>query len=298
MKDEGVTLLGTGLMGTAMAGRLLAEGWPLVVWNRHVERTLPLQEQGARFLPLAAAVAAAPVLLCTLSDAAALLACLDALPAGAMQGKDLVQMSTIAPEQSRFVAERVRLAGGRYLEAPVLGSTPEAGSGRLLVLTAGPEALGERLLPLLSCLGQVRHIGAVGQAAALKLALNQLITGLTASFSLSLGLVREQGIRVEDFMAILRASALYAPTFDKKLSRYLADDYGHPNFPERHLLKDMRLFAEATAGLPLDSRLPALWVTLLEELLAEAGDADYAVLYRALHRRYGSGVEEGAPPAS
>ncbi len=298
MKDGGVTLLGTGLMGTAMAGRLLAEGWPLVVWNRHAEKTQPLQEQGARFLPLAAAVAATPVLLCTLSDAAALTACLDALPAGALQDKDLLQMSTIAPEQSRRLEQRVLAAGGRYLEAPVLGSTPEAGSGRLLILTAGPEALGERLLPLLSRLGQVRHIGVVGQAAALKLALNQLITGLTASFSLSLGLVREQGIRVEDFMEILRASALYAPTFDKKLSRYLADDYAHPNFPERHLLKDMRLFAETTAGLPLDSRLPALWVTLLEELLAEAGDADYAVLYRALHRRPGSGREEETPPAS
>lgn len=50
------------------------------------------------------------------------------------------------------------------------------------------------------------------------------------------------------FMAILRDSALYAPTFDKKLQRMLDRDYANPNFPTKHLLKDVRLFADVRGG--------------------------------------------------
>ena len=110
-------------------------------------------------------------------------------------------------------------------------------------MVGGTEDQFAALAPLFRSLGrEPRFVGAVGKAAALKLALNQLIAAETLAFGLSLGLIRRAGISVDTFMTILRESALYAPTFGKKLPRLLKRDYHHPNFSTRHLLKDVRLF--------------------------------------------------------
>ena len=85
--------------------------------------------------------------------------------------------------------------------------------------------------PVLQSLGQEpRLVGPVGQAAALKLALNQLIAAEITAFSLSLGLIQRSGVSVDLFMSILKESALFAPVFEKKLPRLQQRQYDHPNF--------------------------------------------------------------------
>jgi 3-hydroxyisobutyrate dehydrogenase len=121
----------------------------------------------------------------------------------------------------------------------------------------------------------------VGAALTCKLALNQLIASLTHSFSLSLHLIQSGGVEVEAFMAILRGSALYAPTFDKKLGKQLTGDYANPNFPTAHLRKDLRLFLQAAAGAGLNSE----GLAGLEQLLERATTAGLDSLdYSSLHR--------------
>jgi 3-hydroxyisobutyrate dehydrogenase len=154
-------------------------------------------------------------------------------------------------------------------------------------MAGGDRKLFEHCLPVLEVLGrEPRLIGDVGMGAALKLAMNQLIAGLTATFALSLGLVRSEGIDVDRFMYLLRDSALYAKTFDKKLNNYLSHDYGAANFPLKHLLKDVRLFRRVAEQIGLDTAL----VTTVEAacIRAEAkgyGDQDYSALYEALTDR-------------
>jgi 3-hydroxyisobutyrate dehydrogenase len=166
--------------------------------------------------------------------------------------------------------------------------------GRLIVMAGGAPDLFERCLPVLEALGPAPMlIGEVGQAAALKLAMNQLIAGLTGAFALSLGLVRAEGIEVERFMALLRGSALYAKTFDKKLANYLSHDYSAANFPLKHLLKDVRLFsrAGATAGQDM-APLAALEAACLRALNQGDGDRDYSVLYEALNAPTGMPTDD------
>jgi 3-hydroxyisobutyrate dehydrogenase len=281
-----IAVLGLGLMGSEIALRLRREGLDVTGWNRSPERARALADQG---LPIAAtpaaATAQAEVLILVLSDVEAIRATLlqGAAPPD-LKGRICIQMGTIAPVESRDLAEAVARAGGSYLEAPVLGSLPEAREGRLVIMAGGDEALFQRCLPLLRALGSdPRRIGAVGQGAALKLAMNQLIAGLTATFALSLGLVRAEGIEVEQFMELLRGSALYAPTFDKKLPKYLSHDYAGANFPLKHLLKDVRLFRQLSEPLGLDTAV----ITTLEAACIRAlgkgyGDQDYSALYEAL----------------
>jgi 3-hydroxyisobutyrate dehydrogenase len=166
----------------------------------------------------------------------------------------------------------------------VLGSLPEARAGRLIVMAGGDLSLYERSRPIFDALSEhPQRIGEVGQGAAMKLAMNQLIAGLTATFAYSLGLVRNEGIDVEQFMTLLRASALYAPTFDKKLDKYLSHDYGKANFPLKHLLKDMSLFRHVAEQTRMD-RVPllALEAALVRAVNHGFGDADYSAFYESL----------------
>lgn len=280
-----IALIGTGLMGQALAEHLLDCQHDLTVYNRSTEKAQQLQQIGASLaLDAQTAVDAAEIILMMLSDADAIHAVLDTLELDSLNNKMLIQMGTIAPDESREIAQRIRAHGGRYLECPVLGSLPEARSGTLILMAGGEQADYDAALPLLEQIGkQTQLIGDVGQGATVKLAMNQLIAGLTATFSLSLALVEKEHIDVEKFMTIVRDSALYAPTFDKKLDRMLQRDYSKPNFPTKHLAKDTRLFLSVAEQLGLDTRalegVKGLLETSLEMGLA---DTDYAAIYAAV----------------
>ena len=281
-----VSLLGTGLLGAPIARRLAATGLSVTVWNRTAAKAEALREAGLAVAPTAAAaIAASPVAILMLADAPAIRAVL-AGPgvAAALAGRTVVQMGTIGPDESRAFAAELAAAGGEWVEAPVLGSIPQADSGTLQVMVGGTEEQLARLEPLFSSLGRdVRLVGEVGMAAALKLALNQLIGSLTTAFATSLAFVRASGVPTDLFLEVLRPSALYAPTFDKKLGRMLDREYRDPTFPLRLLRKDLLLFAAAARGAGLD---PAIARGVLETIArAEQkglGDADYAALAEGL----------------
>jgi 3-hydroxyisobutyrate dehydrogenase len=283
-----LAVLGLGLLGSEIAIRLQGQGFAVTGWNRTPGRAEALAVTGVQpAADPAEAIAAAEAVLLLLSDAAAIEQTLAAPGvADALPGRVLIQMGTIAPDESRRLAQQVAAAGGAYLEAPVLGSLPEARAGRLIVMAGGEAGLFERCRPVLEALSESpRYIGHIGQGAALKLAMNQLIAGLTATFSLSLGLVRAEGLDVDQFMALLRDSALYAPTFDKKLAKYLAHDYGTANFPLKHLHKDINLFRAVAAGAGLDASPLATLADACERAIdAGLGDGDYSAIYEALVR--------------
>jgi len=277
-----VSLLGTGLLGRPVALRLASTGLAVTVWNRTAEKVRLLADAGLAVAGSAAeAVAASPVSILLLADGPAVGGVL-ALPGvrESLRGRTLVQMGTIAPEESRAFAAEVAAAGGEWLEAPVLGSVPQADSGTLQVMVGGSEEQFERLSPLLTRLGRdVRRVGEVGAAAALKLALNQLIGSLTAAFATSLAYVRAEGLPPELFMDVLRPSALYAPTFDKKLGRMLDAEYANPTFPLRLLRKDLDLFARAARAAGVAPLVPDAVLAVVEAAAERGhGDEDYAAL--------------------
>ncbi|MBK1716263.1 NAD(P)-dependent oxidoreductase [Thiocystis violacea] len=279
-------VLGMGLLGAEIALRLKRQGHEVTCWNRGAERAEAARGRGLRIAPTAAeAIAAADLTLLLLSDARAILDTLfENGDADALAGRVLVQMGTIAPRESRGIGAHVAAQGGEYLEAPVLGSLPEAREGTLILMAGGDPDLFGRCLPVFRDLSRdPRRIGEIGQGAALKLAMNQLIAGLTATFSLSLGLVRHEEIDVDQFMSLLRSSALHAKTFDKKLDKYLSHDYGAANFPLKHLRKDVRLFRRAAEEAGLDTRLiEAIDACCLQAESMGLGDQDYSALYEAM----------------
>jgi 3-hydroxyisobutyrate dehydrogenase len=269
-----------------MAERLLTGGYLVTVYNRTREKAEPLAAKGARIAGSAReAVEAGEATVFMVRDGAAVR---DLLAEGGsfpdLKGRTIIQMSTIASADSVALAEDVARAGGDYLEAPVLGSVPQATDGSLLVMVGGTAEQFARWGEVLRRFGpEPRLVGPVGHASTLKLALNQLIGSLTAAYSLSLGLVRRKGIDVDVYLDILRKSPLHAATFDRKLPQILARDFTDTNFPAALLLKDLDLVRSEATSLGLDTTaLQGVREIVGRTVEAGKGREDYAALYEVI----------------
>lgn len=282
-----VAFLGTGLMGLPMAQRLLDGNIELIVYNRSLEKLAPLQAVGVEIAKHPhEAISACECVILMLTNAAAIRSVLFSESSRKqLAGRTVIQMGTITPTESKAIRDEVIAAGGDYLEAPVLGSIPEAQSGKLIIMVGGTPEQFEQWSKLLQYFGsEPVLIGSVGSAAAVKLALNQLIASLSTAFALSLSFVQRQGIEVELFMQILRNSALYAPTFDKKLQRMRDRDYSKPNFPTKHLLKDTDLFITEARSTNLNvSSIEGVRNILEVAVNTGLAEADYSALFSAVN---------------
>jgi len=286
MLNVRIAFLGTGLIGSRMAERLLDVGYSLKAYNR-------TRSKAERLAPLGAEVADTPldavkdsdVVILMLTDFSAIEKVLltDEMLA-ALKGKMVLQMGTIAPEESRACEQALVDVGAAYLEGPVLGNPGHARRGELMIMVGGDEDLFETWKSFLGSMGtRVEYFGGVGTGAACKLALNLLIGSLVTSFAVSIGIVQGEGLALEQYMGILRESALYAQTYDKKLERFLERDFSNPNFPVRHLLKDMHLARQEAEHLGID----AAGLRGIEALLQSAidsgwGDVDYSGVFNAI----------------
>ena len=273
-------------MGQALGERLLEQQKTLVIYNRNANKTVKLAQKGATALNSAQqAVSISDICLLFLSDANAINTVLDTIESQHLIGKTFIQMGTIAPDESRLLEQRLNQQDCSYLECPVLGSLPEARSGSLILMAAGDRAVFDAVLPLLNQIGnQPKYFGTTGNGSTVKLAMNQLIAGLTSSFALSLALIEKEGVDSDEFMSVVRDSALYAPTFDKKLERMLTRDFANPNFPTKHLAKDTTLFLNIAEQLALNTAALEGISDLLQYTLAKGlADTDYSALYAGLH---------------
>jgi 3-hydroxyisobutyrate dehydrogenase len=281
-----VSIIGIGLMGQALGERLLEQQQTLVIYNRSANKTVKLAQKGATALNSAQqAVSISDICLLFLSDANAINTVLDTIESQHLIGKTFIQMGTIAPDESRLLEQRLNQQDCSYLECPVLGSLPEARSGSLILMAAGDRAVFDAVLPLLNQIGnQPKYFGTTGNGSTVKLAMNQLIAGLTSSFALSLALIEKEGVDSDEFMSVVRDSALYAPTFDKKLERMLTRDFANPNFPTKHLAKDTTLFLNIAERLALNTAALEGISDLLQYTLAKGlADTDYSALYAGVH---------------
>ena len=282
-----IALLGTGLLGRAIAERLQSVGHTVTVYNRTATKALPLQASGITVVMRPEqAIAQADCVVLMLADAAAIRAVLlTQASLAVLRGKTVIQMGTIAQEESLALQAEIERVGGSYCEAPVLGSLAEAKAGTLLVMAGGTEGQFAQWGPLFRSLSREPHlVGPVGKAACLKLALNQLIAAEISAFALSLGLVQRAGVPLDTFMAILRESALFAPVFEKKLPRLLTRDYQHPNFSTRHLLKDVELFLKEASGYALTaSSLEGIRPVLEQTIVQGHGDSDYSAIFEVVN---------------
>ncbi len=280
-----VSVLGAGLMGSPFSLRLLGEGHEVTVYNRSSDKLTHLISKGANITTNPSdAIANSKIIIMMLSGYSAIREVLFSTPID-MEDKLFVQMGTISPNESRELFARISQLGAKYIEAPVLGSIPEALNGKLIVMVGGGLDDFNYVVPILDCLGEKPIlIGDIGTAAALKLAMNQLIAALTTAFSLSLGFCMRNGVDTEIYMDVVRKSALYAQTYDKKLKKYLERNFDGANFSAKHLNKDVNLFLADAESLGMDcSSLQGIAKITTQAIKQGLGDKDYSAIYEIIN---------------
>lgn len=280
--------IGTGLMGLPMAKRLCMAGYELNVYNRTKSKAEQLIEFGADvFDSPDEAISNSDLIVVMLSDYSAVTKTLFNNNFSRYSNKTVLQMSTISPDENILLKERIEKLGGEFLEAPVLGSIPQVEAGMLFVLVGGEDNQFAEWESFFKNFGEeVIHFGSVGKASAAKLGFNQLIATLTSAFSMSLGYVRNRDVDVEKFMDILKKSALFAPTFEKKLNNMMERDFKNPNFPVKHLLKDVKLMNFQFGKNGIDTSVLESVIKILKKTMDDGySEFDYSALYNTIHRK-------------
>lgn len=286
MKIKKIGIVGTGLMGAAFAERIFLNKMEVSVFNRTKEKLKSLSDIGIHSTDsVEELIIANDYIILLLSDALAINDVLLSRQNENICNKTFIQMATISPQESKNIKETIEEHGGKYIEAPVLGSIPEIKAGKLIVMVGGDKELYATIKPILQCVGNsIRYVGEVGSAAALKLSMNQLIAALTSGFALSLAFSQKNNVDLDIFMETVRESALYAKTYDKKLDKYLHRDFAGANFSTRHLLKDINLFIDDAQGLGLDtSALEGIRDITSEAVAQESSVMDYSSIYNVIN---------------
>jgi len=266
-----VAVLGTGIMGSAMARNLLRAGLAVTVWDRSPEATAGLEREGARAAGSPAeAVRDADVVITTLPTAAVVESVMfgDRVAEAFAPGAVWAQMGTIgveATEQTAARLEKVR-PGVLFVDAPVSGSKGPAEQGQLLILASGPDAAREPLSGPFAAIGRnTVWLGAAGQGSRLKLVVNAYMSTLIEGVAEAVELARRLGIDVAALDAAIEGGPLDAPIADAKLHKIATSDYA-PEFPLQWALKDVDLALDAGGGtgLPLLAALSRQWHAVVD----------------------------------
>jgi len=196
-------------------------------------------------------------------------------------GQLVAQSSTISAHWTKLFAKQVEAAGATFLEAPFTGSKPAAEARKTVFYLGGTDEIVARATPVLKRLSaHILHIGAIGTASSLKLAMNLNIAMMAQALSESLTLARAEGIPDDKFFEALHINVGRSGFSDLKEPKFRGKDYA-PQFSLKHMNKDLRLALETVGDLdlPVAKALKSFYDKGME---AEFGDDDFTGLIRLL----------------
>jgi 3-hydroxyisobutyrate dehydrogenase len=277
MEQTKIALLGLGLMGSGMAGRLLDAGYPLTIWNRTPDKAQALANRGARLAksPRDAAASAA-IVISMLADVPVCRdvwlgrgeALVDIAP-----GTILIESSTVTVEWIEELDRAAKEHGCDLVDAPVTGSKPQAEAGQLLFLAGGSSATVNKVTPVLKAMGRdVVHVGPVGSGARLKLINNFLSGSQAAALAEALSLIERSGLDREKALGVITEGAPGSPLVKLLSGRMTARQY-EPNFVLRLMAKDLRYAVTEADHQALDLDMGRAALRVFEHAIA-AGQGD------------------------
>jgi 3-hydroxyisobutyrate dehydrogenase-like beta-hydroxyacid dehydrogenase len=291
-----VGFLGLGSMGRLVVERLLAGGHDVTGWNRTAERGKPLLEKGMRWAQTPREVGErCDFVLSMLTDGVAVQEVTsgdDGLIAGLREGTVYADMSTIPPDVSRAVAERVSAAGAAMLDAPVSGSPKTLLEGKLSIMVGGSEQAFERIRPVLLDIGpKVTRIGANGLAVQTKIAINLALVVQVIAFCEGVALAEAGGVDRQAAVDAMRDSVIWSPVLDYRGPFVLEGQMPKEALADVTLQqKDMLLALDS--GRRLGSPVP-LTAAANEMLNAARGlgidENDFVVVHRVYRALAGAG---------
>ncbi|WP_221405668.1 NAD(P)-dependent oxidoreductase [Dysgonomonas massiliensis] len=283
MNTKSISWIGLGHMGVPMVLNLLKAGYALSVYNRSVEKLVPVVEKGATQCTSVAEAAKSDIIFLMLSDDKAVSAIADQLLAAGLKGKLVINMSTISVDMTTEVASKVRAQGGHYIEAPVSGSVKPATDGTLIVLAGGTKADFEEALPYFERMAKLSlHLGEVGQGAKAKLAINYYMSVVIDGLAETVLFAEKNGIDRETMLQIVNESACGSPMSNMKTQSIIQNQYPAA-FPLRHMDKDINLAIEQGLDTPTAKSVANAYKRAMDRDLA---DEDLMAVIKVLKETY------------
>jgi 3-hydroxyisobutyrate dehydrogenase len=283
-----IAVLGLGAMGSRIAHRLLAAGHTVTVWNRSPNAATPLRAHGAQLAPTPRDAAVnADIVLASLTDDNASREVWLAPDTGAAHGLSptsvALELSTLTPAWVIKLANAVHDRGAHFLDAPVVGSRPQAEAGQLAFLVGGPASAVARVSSVLAPLAAaVHHVGTTGDGTKLKLAVNALFAVQVAAYAELTGWLLRDGVSA-DALSIMGTLPVMSPALSGAAMQIAKAAYP-PLFPVALVEKDLRYLVQSAdargSAVPVATAARAQFAVAVTKGMGGDNIAGVAQLYR------------------
>jgi len=276
-----ISVLGLGIIGSAWAKNLISDGHTVRCWNR-TPKDFPnfhtsIQE----------AIEGAEVIFIVVSDPPAVQSVLDKIQPKLGRGVLVIQSSTISAKWTRLFADQAQQTGALFLEAPFTGSKLAAEQRQTVYYLGGEPEVVEKARPILEPISSaLLHIGPLGSASSLKLAMNLNIAGVAQTLCESLSLCRAAGIPDEIYFKALARNASHSGVSDLKEPKLRQRDYT-PQFSLKNMDKDLRLTLETAIDLSVSLEITEHLKKIYDEgMSAGWADDDFIGLMRLVDKKH------------
>jgi 3-hydroxyisobutyrate dehydrogenase-like beta-hydroxyacid dehydrogenase len=290
MTSHQVGFVGLGRMGSRIAANLAKAGHRVTVWNRttSVAQEWVADHGGSVGGSLPDLAAGSDFIITMLADGEALEAVYGegGLTDGVGEGTTAIDMGTSGPESFEAARARVEAAGGSMIDAPVSGATAAAESASLLIMVGAGDDLYRRVEPVLDAVGNPIHVGPVGSAAVLKLAVNSVLYGLNQAIAEAVALAEKSGVAPDIALDVMAKGAAGAPMLTYRREQYLHPDEAPISFTVDLARKDLTLALEHArrTGAPTDQLERTM--ELMEDLVERGfGSQDMAYVMEVARGR-------------
>ena len=292
--------IGLGYLGSRIARRLAAAGFPMVVYDRNRERAKELAALGAEVAtkPETLAADVDVVLSCLANDAV-----VEAVYLGtgkviesAKPGTVIVEMSTIAPETSRQLYDVGRQRDISVIDVAISGSTAAAEAGTLTLFGGGERAVFDAVQPIFAPIAsQAFYMGPSGAGVAMKLVVNTLLGVGMQAIAEAVALGSGLGLPRDLLLDTLAKTAVVAPAHAGKLATAKRHDYT-PQFPIRLMSKDFALILTAAAQVGLSLPATEAAAAVNSDEASSGGEEDFSAVIRRMEQQVA--VETVLPPVA
>ncbi|RNJ79559.1 MAG: NAD(P)-dependent oxidoreductase [Nitrosopumilus sp. H8] len=275
-----IGIIGTGMLGGAVALRLLDTGHDVTVYNRTPAKTQDAVKKGASQAASPKEVAEnSDLVLVIVRDAKAVRQVSfgdDGLSSGIHDGLVIADMSTISPSESREIAAEFEGMHVKKLDIPVMGGPNVAVTGDLVMMVSGDKKTFERCKGALGDIAsRIFFLGGSGDASSVKLAMNLQITMLALGLAEGITLVRESGMDPRLFLEVLNSTYFKTGMSEKKAYRMIDGNHA-TTFTLANLKKDISTMVRAAeslgVSLPMTKKAEEIYKDAINEGL---GGTDY-----------------------
>ena len=277
--QERIGIIGTGMLGSAVAQRLLNSGYKIAVYNRTIKKVESLATIGATVCQTPKDVAKSSDLVITIvKDAHAISEVSfgkDGIIEGNHDGLTVADMSTINPQDSVAIAKRFQENKIEMLEIPVMGGPPVAETGRLLMMIAGKKEVYEKYKKILDCIADKSfYLGTNGMALTIKLAMNLQISMTALALSEGIILTKGAGLDPQLFLNILNSSDYKTRQSEKKGPKMIKGEFD-ATFTIQNMQKDLDTINAAAKAFNLSLPMASLAKKLYQDATSEFAKLDY-----------------------